>query len=364
MSLWWNLTSHWLFSFPSSGVSFGQMSCKKLLLVCFLVPGIALMIYLGHNPMTKSWLHDQVQREAKRPTTDYPNTEEDPGLYHVAYPRNYKFIIDQPGICEERKPYVVIIVPVPPQDFNARSEIRNTWAGKKVVGGKEVLVLFILGLHSGNDEETLQEQLRNESQQYKDLLQSNFQDSYRNLTIKTMMMMEWLSRECQQASYAVKVDADVLLNMNNLINMLVGLNTVPSNYMSGLVWNGSPVIRNPSNKFFLPHEVYPKNEYPPYPLGMCYIISLDLPQKFLQESKKIKPLYIEDVYLGMCLEQLGISPIKLSNMGQIVVNPPNYNRCYYSHLIAVLTDNTNQMASFWRDIHSTSRPCWAGNHTK
>lgn len=343
--------------FLQSCVSFGQMSCKKWLLVCFLVPGIALMIYLGHSPLTKPWHHASVQREAQRPNADSPNTEEDPGLYHVAYPRNYKFIIYQPGICEERKPYVVIIVPVPPHDFNARNGIRNTWAREKVVEGKEVLVLFILGLHSGDDEETLQEQLRNESQQYKDLLQSNFQDSYRNLTIKTMMMMEWLSRDCQQASYAVKVDADVLLNVNNLINMLVSLNTVQSNYMTGLVWDASPVIRDSSNKFFLPYDVYPKYAYPPYPLGMCYIISLDLPQKFLQESKKIKPLYIEDAYLGMCLEHLGIAPVKPPNMDQFVVKPPQYNRCYFSRLIAVLTDNTNQMTSFWTDIHLTSRPC-------
>ncbi|KAL1251159.1 hypothetical protein QQF64_018955 [Cirrhinus molitorella] len=329
-----------------------QMSCKKWLLVCLLVPGTALLLYLS---LTKGEAAQRYPLQ-KQQITDTP-IEEEPGLYHVAYPREYKFIIDQPKICEEQKPFIVVMVPVPPGDTDARNSIRMTWGREKVVEDKVVVVLFIMGLNSENDEGTLQERLRNESRQYNDLLQSNFLDSYRNLTIKTMVMMEWLSTNCQQASFAMKVDADVLLNMNNLINMLVSLNPVPTNYMTGLVWYASPVIRNPFNKFFLPHDVYPKDTFPPYPLGMCYIISLDLPQKFIQESKHIRPIYIEDAYLGMCLERLGIVPTKPPNMEQFVVALTQYNRCYYSGLIAILTASTNQMSSFWADIHLTNSPC-------
>ncbi|XP_059399145.1 beta-1,3-galactosyltransferase 1-like [Carassius carassius] len=344
------------------------MSSTKWFLILFLVLGIASLLYLSYAPMTEE-KEPQRSPPAKQQRTGAPSyapvkeepeidtIQEEPGLYHVAYPRKYKFIIDQPEICERQKPFVVIMVPVPPGDVEARSGIRRTWGREKVVADKVVVVLFIMGSRSGNDEETLQEQLRNESQQYKDLLQSNFLDSYKNLTIKTMVMMEWISRNCQQASFAVKVDADVLLNMNNLMNMLVSLNPVPANYMTGLVWYTSPVIRNPFNKFFLPYNVYPRSTFPPYPLGMCYIISLDLPNKFLQESKHIKPIYLEDAYLGMCLENLGIVPTKPPNIEQFVVTKPRYNRCYYSGLIAVLTDNTNQMTSFWTDVHSTSNPC-------
>ncbi|XP_026053915.1 beta-1,3-galactosyltransferase 2-like [Carassius auratus] len=348
------------------------MYYNKSVLFFLLVPGTSLLLYLSYSYMTLGQYKKEPQRyplpkrqnttaPKKDPVTEEPEidqeVQEDPGLYHVAYPRKYKFIIDQPKICEEQKPFVVIIVPVPPWDLEARSGIRRTWGGEKLIGDKVVLVLFMIGLHNGNDQETLQEKLQNESQQYKDLLQSNFLDSYKNLTIKTMMMMEWLSRSCQQASFAVKVDADVLVNTNNLINMLVSLNPVPTNYMTGLVWYGNIVIRNPLNKFYLPYDVYPKDTYPPYPLGMCYIISLDLPQKFIQESKHIKAIFIEDAYLGLCLERMGIVPSHPPHIEQFVVNPPQYNRCYYSGLIAILTGNTNQMASYWTDIHSTSNPC-------
>ncbi|KAI7791458.1 hypothetical protein IRJ41_020015 [Triplophysa rosa] len=279
------------------------------------------------------------------------------GYYHVAYPQKYTFIIDQPEKCAEHKPFMVVIVPVAPGNFEARDAIRKTWGSEELVRDKAVLVLFLLGSRSGTDE-TLQNQLQKENQRYQDLLQSNFRDSYRNLTIKTMVMMEWLSTKCPQASYAVKVDADVLLNIKNLINMLVNLKTLQRNYITGLILSSNSVLRDPSSKFYLPHDVYPRSRYPPYPVGMCYIFSMDLPEKIVRVSLHIRPIFIEDAYLGMCLKRLGIIPKKPPNMHQFVVRPPpQYNRCLYSRLIAILTYNSTQLTSYWTDIHSSSTPC-------
>ncbi|KAK7137197.1 hypothetical protein R3I93_017312 [Phoxinus phoxinus] len=316
------------------------MFCKSWLLVSLLILFNVLLLYFTATTLER--------RNGLKVAKEIGN-------YHVAYPQNYRFILDQPEKCEQQKPFVVVIVPVAPENFEARNAIRITWGSEKLVRDRVVLVLFLLGSRIGN--ETLQEQLQNESQQYQDLLQSNFQDSYRNLTIKTMVMMEWLSGKCQQASYAAKVDSDVLLNMNNLIKMLVSLKKLQHNYITGLVLSGNSVLRDPTNKFYVPHNVYPKSRYPPYPLGMCYIFSMDLPEKILQVSRHIRPIFIEDAYLGMCLKHLGITPKKPPNIRQFVVNPPPFNRCYYSGLIAILTDSRTQLISYWMDIHSFSKPC-------
>ncbi len=37
----------------------------------------------------------------------------------------------------------------------------------------------------------------------------DFLDCYKNLTIKTMVMLEWLDSYCSSASYAMKIDSDV-----------------------------------------------------------------------------------------------------------------------------------------------------------
>nr|XP_055073249.1 beta-1,3-galactosyltransferase 2-like [Misgurnus anguillicaudatus] len=279
------------------------------------------------------------------------------GPYHVAYPQKYKFIIDQPDKCAQQNPFVVIIVPVAPNNVDARNAIRMTWGSDKLVQEKVALVLFLLGSHYGTDADRLQEQLQTESEQYQDLLQSNFKDTYRNLTIKTMVMMEWLNKKCPQASYGVKVDADVLLSIRNLMSMLVNLNMWQRNYITGLVLFSNSVLRDPSSKFYIPHEVYPKSRYPPYPLGMCYIFSMDLPEKIVRASMHIRPIFIEDAYLGMCLNRLGIRPKTPPNIQQFVVKPPHYNRCFYSKLIAVLTNSPTQLVAYWTDIHTSRTPC-------
>ncbi len=164
------------------------MFSKSWLLVgLFILLNIFLLYFTAITLETRKW-----QKMAKKTSTP-----------HAAYPQNYRFILDQPKKCEQQKPFVVIIVPVAPQNFQARNAIRITWGSEELVRDKLVLVLFLLGSQSGN--ETLQEQLKNESVEYQDLLQSNFLDSYRNLTIKTLVMMEWLNRNCPQVSYGAKV---------------------------------------------------------------------------------------------------------------------------------------------------------------
>ncbi|KAI5088901.1 beta-1,3-galactosyltransferase 2-like [Silurus meridionalis] len=278
--------------------------------------------------------------------------------YYVAYPHRYRFIVDQPELCRQHKPYIVIIVPVAPKNLEARDAIRSTWGNESLVQDKDILVLFLLGLPSGDDLDAQQVLIQQENVRHRDLLQSDFIDSYRNLTIKTMVMLEWLRDRCPEAYYAAKVDADMLLNIVALIKMLLRHTEYMTDYITGLVWYENVVIRDPDNKFYIPPEVYPYQVYPPYPLGMCYIISMDLPEKILEASRKIRPIFIEDVYIGLCLERLHITPTTPPDIRQFVVNPPpEYDHCYYKDLIAVVTNSPAQLKSFWMDLNKPGPAC-------
>lgn len=276
----------------------------------------------------------------------------------MTYPHEYNFILDHPDQCRQHNPFLVIIVPVAPHHIEQRSAIRKTWGNDSAVQGRQVLVLFLLGLPSGNNSEKHQKLIKLENLQHQDILQSDFTDSYRNLTIKTMLMMEWLRTRCYQVKYAAKVDADMLLNITAMMKMLREYTTPARNYITGLVWYKNMVIRDPYNKFYVPPEVYPYPVYPPYPLGMCYIISMDLPGKILQVSKNIKPIFIEDVYIGLCLQQLRINPKNPPMPAQFVVKPPTtYSRCYYASLIAVITYSPDELIRYWNDLHRPGPPC-------
>lgn len=283
---------------------------------------------------------------------------QDPGPFHVAYPGNYTFTMDHTEACQNTIPFLILMVPMRPDDIVARDVIRKTWGNKTRIHGRLVRTLFLVGLPGGEDAARQQELLRMESRLRHDLVQSSFRDSYRNLTIKTMVMLEWLARRCPAASYVMKVDSDMFLNVPNLVKLLLDPTTPRQNYMTGLVWWHSPVLRNPSNKFFMPREVIGESEYPPYPLGMAYVMSLDLPKKILSVAPQIKPIFIEDAYLGMCLKRLNIAPTDPPDKSMFRVNPwIALSRCSLSKVIAVTTTGTQQLMTYWEENNKPEPPC-------
>lgn len=300
-------------------------------IVLILVVVIVFMIYF--NPLEK--LPERWWKEE---------------YFYVDYPANYNFILDETPTCKSTTPFLILMVPIVPADRATRDIIRKTWGSEKVVLDQLVETVFIMGLPGGNDAEQL-EALREENEQHHDIIQSNFLDSYHNLTIKTMVMLEWLAQHCASASFVLKIDSDMLLHVHNLVKLLLDPSTAKQNYMTGLIWWHSPVLRKPFNKFYMPTYVIPEPEYPPYPLGMAYVMSLDLPREILDVSRQIRPIYIEDAYLGMCLKRLGISPTDPPEDTMFLVNPLHpLSKCSLSKMIAMTTTNTSQMMSYWQTI--------------
>ncbi|XP_027024402.2 beta-1,3-galactosyltransferase 2-like isoform X2 [Tachysurus fulvidraco] len=280
-------------------------------------------------------------------TTTVPVTE----TYHEAYPRRYHFILDEPDICEQQKPFLVLMVPVAPQQLAARNAIRSTWGNETVVQGKNIKVLFVLGLTGDAQGVNQQEQWRLESQQYHDLIQSDFLDTYSNLTIKTMVILDWLSTRCPQATYAMKIDSDMFLNLENLMSLLLAPDTPKINYITGMVMWNRPVVRDPSSKWYVPQDVYPQDVYPTYLLGMGYVFSNDLPEKLVRVSKDINPFSIEDAYVGACLEKLGIPPSSPPDPSRFkAYHSGEFVHSEFSRVITTILGSPEQLVSFWQKL--------------
>ncbi|KAK7929087.1 hypothetical protein WMY93_005482 [Mugilogobius chulae] len=244
-----------------------------------------------------------------------PSKPENPGSvqFHEAYAPNYHFTVDNPDACKD-PPFLVLMVPVAPSNIEARNAIRQTWGKEPVVQGERVMTMFLLGQAGGPGADP--QSLEKENSQYHDLIQSDFTDSYLNLTIKTMVIMHWLSIRCTNAIFAMKIDSDMFLNIDNLVDMLKKPEIPRKNYLTGmLMWNRD-VLRNKNSKWYVPEEKYPDPKYPTYCLGMGYVFSNDLPVRFVEISKTIKPFNIEDAYVGMCMKKLGLSPTSPPHPGQ------------------------------------------------
>ncbi|NWS16067.1 B3GT2 galactosyltransferase, partial [Pachyramphus minor] len=100
--------------------------------------------------------------------------------------------------------------------------------------------------------DVLQPALREEDELHGDLLQQDFLDTYNNLTLKTLMGLEWVSRFCPNATYVMKADHDVFLNLEFLVRRL--LLPPRRDLVTGYVYRNTGPVRSRSSKWFVPRE--------------------------------------------------------------------------------------------------------------
>ncbi|KAJ4922739.1 hypothetical protein JOQ06_004142 [Pogonophryne albipinna] len=309
-------------------------------------------------PLYRDRSKDRVQLNETTEQTTLPPTVPPKALqFHLAYPRNYHFVMDNKEVCKTKTPFLVLMVPVAPKNVAARDAIRQTWGNSSEVQGDVVLTLFMLGLYRGADVDALQEKLQQENRLHHDLIQSDFLDTYLNLTIKTMVIMDWLATRCPEAAYAMKVDSDMFLNIDNLVMMLQKPDIPKLNYLTGmLMWN-RPVIRSKNSKWYVPVEMYPEPLYPTYTLGMGYVFSNDLPEKIVEASKSINYFNIEDAYVGACMKKLGLSPQSPPNPSKFKAYNTKFNRCEFSKIITYILGSPKQLVDYWNDLKRPEPPC-------
>ncbi|XP_067457553.1 beta-1,3-galactosyltransferase 2 [Thunnus thynnus] len=280
--------------------------------------------------------------------------------YRVLSPETYKYILNQPAVCKDRSPFLVFMVPVAPPEAAAREAIRKTWGAP----AQDTLTLFYVGLPEGGQVSGIQEKLEEESRKHADIIQMNFVDSYKNLTIKTMMMMNWLATHCPNASYTMKVDADIFVNVFYLIRRLSS--SPRQGYITGSVISDGKPRRDSNSKWQITEELYPEDSFPSYVSGAGYVFSTDLAARISWASRFVRMIPLEDVYVGLCLHVLGVRPVysrsllTLRNLFEI--QNLKYDRCTFAKLVLVNGFNPSQLLHAWQDFSQGHTSCYILQH--
>ena len=95
--------------------------------------------------------------------------------------------------------HIVFLVKSALPNFERRLAIRQTWGKEKQFSNVTIRRVFLLGKSS--DDHILQNKLDEEDSKYEDLVQADFIDSYKNLTLKTMSGLKWSVERCSRARY-------------------------------------------------------------------------------------------------------------------------------------------------------------------
>ncbi|XP_022610505.1 beta-1,3-galactosyltransferase 2-like [Seriola dumerili] len=270
----------------------------------------------------------------------------------------FPYIINEPDKCVESRPvpFLVMLIATEARKVEARNAIRQTWGNESVALALGFIRLFMLGKNEGELGLLQQRMLEAESQRHHDIIQQDFLDSYKNLTIKTLMGMNWVAMHCPRASYVMKTDSDMFVNTEYLIYKLLRPEQKPKkNYFTGNNMRGFAPNRNKNSKWYMPPELYPSEKYPTFCSGTGYVFSGDLARKIYRASLSIRHLHLEDVYVGICLAKLRIEPTPPPNEFLFNHWRVSYSSCKYSHLITSHGFHPNELLKYWHHLQSTKR---------
>ncbi|KAG8431662.1 hypothetical protein GDO86_020558 [Hymenochirus boettgeri] len=259
--------------------------------------------------------------------------------------------MDLQGKCQNRNPFLVLLVAVESRDLDSRMAVRETWGNESNYGDVDVVTVFLVGL-SIVETRKIQLLLEVENRVFGDIVQQDFMDTYYNLTIKTLMGMEWVAKYCPTASYVMKIDADIFLNLEYLVhNILPSGTPVHEDFFTGFILKNNVPVRDKASKRYVPIEMYPSDTYPTYCSGSGYVFSAVIAQKIYDKAQVVQIMPMEDVFMGICLNELNIS----------ITEPPSdifirkiedYDRCQFNQLVTVHRYGRNKLRNVWMDFWS------------
>ena len=220
---------------------------------------------------------------------------------------NLKINMQPIGLCNfKQTKFIFIYVFTSVKSFTKRQLIRETWANKSLL---DFNLVFIIGQHSENA--TITKLLEIEQNKYNDLIQGNFIDSYRNLSYKSLIAWKWIKNNCNQASFVLKLDDDILLNtfkLKNILNTNFFDDSISNSFVCRAFYRAG-VIRSENSKWYANYSEYNLNlynnvtksdsEYPTYCVGVAVILTTDIISKLYMKALEIKMFWIDDVYVGI-----------------------------------------------------------------
>ncbi|KAL4608160.1 lactosylceramide 1,3-N-acetyl-beta-D-glucosaminyltransferase A-like [Arapaima gigas] len=313
----------------------GRRQRRQLMTTCFILSVVMLSWeQLDNNVVShmKSYSYRYLVNSYRFLNTSFAVSREDAERFGAR-----RYLINHKRKCADADVLLLLLVKSSPENTERRAAIRSTWGNESYALrelGVHIRLLFVLGVPPQESGRSRVEQaLVQEDRRHRDLIQQDFLDTFHNLTVKLLAQFRWAHAYCAHARFLMSTDDDVFVHVPNLVRYLQetdrrGLR----DFWIGHVHRGAPPIRRRDSKYYVPHEMYQWSSYPDYTAGAGYVVSGDVVSKIYQASLSLNAtLYIDDVFMGICANVMGVSPqehVYFSGEGKAP-----YHLCVYDKMI-------------------------------
>ncbi|KAK2835404.1 hypothetical protein Q5P01_015888 [Channa striata] len=269
--------------------------------------------------------------------------------------RYFPMTLNHPEKCAGEVDLLIVIKSIATQ-HDRREVIRKTWGKEQVLDGKKIKTLFLLGKPSDERERANHQKLvEYEDHIFRDILQWDFLDTFYNLTLKETHFLKWFHTFCPSVRYVFKGDDDVFVSVKNIFEFLESSSHEKNLFVGDVIFNARP-IRIKENKYYVPHALYNKDVYPPYAGGGGFLMDGKLVRRLHWVADTLELYPIDDVFLGMCLEVLQVTPLKhnaFKTFGLVRDKNSKLNRepCFYKSMIVVHKLLPSDLLHMWNLVN-------------
>uniref|UniRef100_A0A3Q3W8R7 Hexosyltransferase n=1 Tax=Mola mola TaxID=94237 RepID=A0A3Q3W8R7_MOLML len=372
---------------------------KKSSVFCFFFLTRLLVLHFCRDFIDKKDIHFHVDvkedmRKIKQPTEtifSWPRCQRNTSVSNITgfqslpgnikdflyyrHCRHYPMLLDLPDKCgganKSADVFLLLVIKSSPGNYERREVLRKTWARETLHNGVWIRRVFISGTtNSGHEKKRLNELLELEQREHRDILQWDFSDTFYNLTLKQILFLEWMERNCPKARFLLNGDDDVFANTDNMVEYLQSLkdNDGQKHLFTGhLIQNVGP-IRLSGSKYFIPVQVHKSESYPPYCGGGGFLLSGYTASVIYSMSHSITILPIDDVYMGMCLAKARLGPLSHMGVKTAGLYIPSrtldgYDPCFYKDVLLVHRFLPAQLYHMWNRIRDPNLKCSRSNRS-
>ena len=236
----------------------------------------------------------------------YQKVDNNSQIFNPQQRNEFSFLINNPNMCSNYLGLKYLVyVHSTANHFKERHVLRTTWLNEVLLRSRGIARMFLLGRHDGKDARDVMELLLAENEIYGDLIQGDFHESYRNISLKALMGMQWITNYCSKAKLIIKLDDDIVVDFVKFFNLLHQYESLKKTFICQ-IHRGNWIFRNPKRKWYLDQSVLPgKKVYPTYCSGGLYVMTPDLPPLLYEAAKNAQFVWVDDAYLtGVLAEKV------------------------------------------------------------
>lgn len=281
-------------------------------------------------------------------------------------PSKYRFV-SSPDLCPKSgangEIQFLVLAQSAVKNFDRRTLVRKTWGSvckrsSTTAGASSPAALCRLGFVMGTTkDQSLERKVREEADRYGDVVRSNFEDSYYNLSLSTVTALRWAHESCSDYKYLLKADDDTFVNLAALGRYLATSARRRRKAIYGYLMKGFRPNRDRNSKWFTSPQLYNKARLPDFVSGFAYVVTRDAVEPLYAAARTTIMFPFEDVYVtGMCREKASdAEAIALENVAKFY-NHKKRNRapgpCPYAGVLAQHELTPTETARLWQNIQT------------